>query len=59
MEGFETRRVNLTLRFVPDEHVVPFAALALEDRDDVRGYVATLAQGAPFWARELAAEGAT
>jgi alkylated DNA repair dioxygenase AlkB len=53
---FETRRVNLTFRYVPDEHVVPFARLAPQARDDVRGYVAELARGSAFFARALAAE---
>jgi hypothetical protein len=56
IEGFRTRRVNFTFRYVPDEHVVPFAELSPEARDDVRGYVATLAAGSPFFARALASE---
>jgi DNA oxidative demethylase len=52
--GFATRRVNFTLRYVPDEHVVPFAKLSRQARDDVRGYVAELAKHAPFFARALA-----
>ncbi len=55
-EGFETRRVNLTFRFVPDSHVVPFHKLPPDDRDDVRGYVATLARQSPWFAKALAAE---
>ena len=54
--GFRTRRVNLTFRYVPDEHVVPFARLSPRARDDVRAYVATLAAAAPFFAAALAAE---
>jgi len=57
IEGFRTRRVNFTFRYVPDEHVVPFAALPPAARDDVRDYVATLAAGAPFFAQALASEG--
>ncbi len=53
IEGFRTRRVNLTFRYVPDEHVVPFAQLPPLAREDVRGYVTTLAASSPFWAREL------
>jgi hypothetical protein len=56
IDGFRTRRVNFTFRFVPDEHVAPFAELPPEARDDVRGYVATLAQGSPFFAQALASE---
>ena len=54
--GFRTRRVNFTFRYVPDEHVVPFAALPAPAREDVRDYVATLAQSAPFFAAALTAE---
>jgi alkylated DNA repair dioxygenase AlkB len=56
IEGFRTRRINFTFRYVPDEHVVPFAGLPQTARDDVRDYVATLAASSPFFARELASE---
>jgi DNA oxidative demethylase len=56
IDGFRTRRVNLTFRYVPDEHVVPFAKLAPGARDDVRDYVATLAASSGFFAKALAAE---
>jgi alkylated DNA repair dioxygenase AlkB len=54
--GFRTRRVNFTFRYVPDEHVVPFADLSAAARDDVRDYVATLARGSAFFAQALAGE---
>jgi hypothetical protein len=54
--GFRTRRVNFTFRYVPDEHVVPFAQLPAIARDDVRAYVATLAESSPFFATALSAE---
>lgn len=54
VEGFEARRINLTFRYVPEEHVVPFAELPPGDAEDVRGYVETLARHSPFWAAELA-----
>lgn len=53
VEGFETRRVNLTFRYVPDEHVLPFRKLSAADASDVRGYMETLARNAPFFARAL------
>ncbi len=56
VEGFETRRVNFTFRWVPDEHVVPFGKLAPAARDDVRAYVAELARSSPWFARALAEE---
>lgn len=55
VEGFETRRVNLTFRYVPEAHVAPYARLSAEDASDVRGYMETLAVRAPFFASELAA----
>jgi len=56
IEGFRTRRVNFTFRYVPDEHVAPFAELPPAARDDVRDYVAALAAGSPFFAQALASE---
>lgn len=56
IEGFRTRRVNLTFRYVPDEHVVPFARLPQQARDDVRDYVAELATHSRFFANALASE---
>lgn len=56
VEGFETRRVNFTLRYVPDQHVAPFAKLSAQTRDDVRRYVAELARHSAFFRRELEAE---
>ncbi|MGE5187064.1 MAG: alpha-ketoglutarate-dependent dioxygenase AlkB [Acidobacteriota bacterium] len=56
IEGFRTRRVNLTFRYVPDEHVVPYARLPPAARADVRDYVAELATSSPWFASALAAE---
>jgi alkylated DNA repair protein (DNA oxidative demethylase) len=55
IDGFETRRVNFTFRFVPDAHVVPYARLPADDAEDVRAYMAELARFTPFFATELAA----
>src|SRR5207244_5876682 len=56
IDGFRTRRVNFTFRYVPDEHVAPFAKLPPRARDDVRGYVATLAESSAFFRAALALE---
>ena len=53
--GFETRRVNLTLRYVPDAHIVPWTRLGEPARGRVRRYVEELAEHSEFWARSLAA----
>jgi alkylated DNA repair protein (DNA oxidative demethylase) len=53
IDGFRTRRVNLTFRYVPDRDVVPFARLAPEAREDVRAYVAELAKHSTHFQRAL------
>jgi alkylated DNA repair protein (DNA oxidative demethylase) len=53
IDGFRTRRVNLTFRYVPTEHIVPFARLGERAREDVRPYVEELARGSPFFAKQL------
>jgi alkylated DNA repair dioxygenase AlkB len=53
VEGFETRRVNFTFRYVPDPHVVPYRELPPEARLDVREYVEELAKHSPFFAAAL------
>ena len=56
VQGFETRRVNFTFRYVPDEHVIPFSQLTRDNADDVRGYMQELARHSAYFARELQAE---
>jgi alkylated DNA repair protein (DNA oxidative demethylase) len=53
LDGFRTRRVNFTFRYVPDEHVTPYAKLPAQAHDDIREYVAELARHAPFWRSTL------
>ena len=53
IDGFRTRRVNFTFRYVPDEHVTPFAKLPPGARDDVRDYVQQLAASSTFFASAL------
>ncbi len=54
VSDFETRRVNFTFRFVPREHWVRYADLEPQAREDIRGYMQTLAESSPFFAAELA-----
>lgn len=56
LPDFRTRRINLTFRYVPDRHVIPFAKLGPEAREDVRAYVEKLAEGSAFFRAELARE---
>jgi alkylated DNA repair dioxygenase AlkB len=50
---FSTRRINFTFRYVPDQHVIPFAQLGPIAREDVRGYVERLSLSSPFFKRAL------
>lgn len=52
---FDTRRVNFTFRYVPDEHVLPFSKLSAEAKRDVEGMVRTLAAHSSFFADALEA----
>lgn len=58
MDDFRTRRVNLTFRHVPDEHVVPFRKLSAQAQADVRSYMEKLAESSEVLARELVGAGA-
>jgi alkylated DNA repair protein (DNA oxidative demethylase) len=53
IDGFRTRRVNFTFRYVPREHVVPFGKLDEPARSDVRPYVEELARHSRFFERAL------
>jgi alkylated DNA repair protein (DNA oxidative demethylase) len=53
VEGFRTRRINFTFRYVPDEHVIPFERLSAEKQADILPYVRELAARSPFFARAL------
>jgi alkylated DNA repair dioxygenase AlkB len=55
LEGFRTRRINFTFRYVPAEHIVPFQRLGREAREDVRDYVTELAKASSFFRRALSA----
>jgi DNA oxidative demethylase len=57
IDGFRTRRINFTFRYVPDAHVTPYARLAAEARADITDYVAELARYSAFFAGALAAGG--
>jgi hypothetical protein len=59
VRDFETRRINFTFRFVPDEHVQPFAKLSAGAQRDVEASMRTLATHAPFFAKALSDAGYT
>ncbi|MGZ3744401.1 MAG: alpha-ketoglutarate-dependent dioxygenase AlkB [Pseudobdellovibrionaceae bacterium] len=51
--GFETRRINFTFRYVPDEHIQPFFKLPTSAQEDIREYMQTLAKNSPFFEKHL------
>ena len=50
---FQTRRINFTFRYVPDEHVQPYRALSETAKKDVERYLRELAKHSPFFAAAL------
>jgi len=53
LDDIRVRRVNLTLRYVPKEHIVPYHRLGVVAKEDIRPYVTELAHHAPFWREAL------
>ncbi|WP_374034904.1 alpha-ketoglutarate-dependent dioxygenase AlkB [Bdellovibrio bacteriovorus] len=49
ISNFETRRINFTFRYVPDEHITPFHRLSAEAKEDVQAYVEKLAEHSDFF----------
>lgn len=53
MEGFRTRRINFTFRYVPEEHILPYAEFPPHLQADIRPYIEKLAESSPFYKRLL------
>lgn len=53
VNGFDTRRINFTFRYVPETDIIPFRNLPSTDADDVRGYVEELAAHSAFFAKAV------
>jgi DNA oxidative demethylase len=56
VDDFETRRINLTFRYVPDEHIIRFSELPQTLQSDVRGYMEQLSSYSNYYKRELSLE---
>lgn len=56
-EGFETRRINLTFRYVPSEHILPLDKLAGSAFNDIAEYVQRLAHHSAFFEQALTKRG--
>lgn len=53
MTDFRTRRLNLTFRYVPREHILPFWKFPSHLQQDIRGNMETLAQYSPHFKAQL------
>jgi alkylated DNA repair protein (DNA oxidative demethylase) len=53
IEGFQTRRINFTFRYVPEEHIYQLHELPSELQSDIRPYVAKLAESSFYWKKLL------
>ncbi len=49
IEGFESRRINFTFRYVPEEHIYPLSALPINLQNDIRPYVQKLSENSAYW----------
>jgi alkylated DNA repair protein (DNA oxidative demethylase) len=49
IHGFQTRRINFTFRYVPEEHIYPYQNLPSHLQEDIRPYLVELAKGSSFF----------
>lgn len=47
--GFKTRRINLTFRYVPVEHIYAYSELPLTHQEDINEYINKLAEHSDFF----------
>ena len=52
-ENFETRRINFTFRYVPNDHIQPLSQFPENLKNDVRGYVEKLSEKNSYWKSQL------
>lgn len=53
VNDFETRRINLTFRYVPDEHVQQYRSFPEHLREDILEYMTELAKNSSFFSEQL------
>lgn len=54
--GFETRRINFTFRYVPTDHIQALSKFPSHLQKDVSGYVHELAKNSQYWKDQLPKE---
>ncbi|MCM2350884.1 MAG: alpha-ketoglutarate-dependent dioxygenase AlkB [Bacteriovoracaceae bacterium] len=55
VEGFQTRRINFTFRYVPEEHVFPLEKIPVPLQQDIKPYLETLALHSSYFQKLLRA----
>lgn len=53
IQGFNTRRINFTFRYVPEEHIYSLEEMPKTLRQDITPYLETLALHSPYFKRLL------
>lgn len=53
IDGFSTRRINLTFRYVPDEHIYNLTELPKEKLEDILPYVEELSKNSKFFKEQF------
>ncbi len=49
IEGFQTRRINFTFRYVPEEHIYPLDKIPTNLKIDITPYLTTLSENSRFF----------
>lgn len=57
INDFETRRINLTFRYVPNEHIIEYQKLPHPQKEDTQEYLQKLAQHSEFFREAINAQG--
>lgn len=53
LDGFQTRRINFTFRYVPEEHISSIDQIPAPQREDILPYLKTLALSSPYFQKIL------
>ncbi|MFI5389840.1 MAG: alpha-ketoglutarate-dependent dioxygenase AlkB, partial [Bacteriovoracales bacterium] len=53
LEDYETRRINLTFRYVPEEYIYPLEKFPKEKIEDTKPYLEKLANHSSFWKENI------
>jgi len=51
IENFNTRRINFTFRYVPEEHIIPYEKLPAPQKSDILPYIEKLSLNSSYYKR--------